>query len=244
MRPSRALEFLRFGALLNSVLEASAYDYEPGDVLNRTMCFCTSDSSLEQTDMDPFAFFNTTPGHQIGFVYQYQYYNHRLDKRFLISTNETCDTVRSSEKNPPSPYYHNKCLDWENQKEDYCAKFELSPHDDTWEFCYLNRGDELDDPSKRDFFKFNGEKRAIPRKRDYIAPVAEVETKCEELCEETLGMELFRSKQGGWFNRMDGFHASLPLPPLLFNMYKLTFSAFRWGKKWPADVVIGVIAFR
>ncbi|KAL8686802.1 MAG: hypothetical protein Q9218_006858, partial [Villophora microphyllina] len=34
------------------------YDYEPGDTLNRTMCFCGNDITLEQTDNDPAAFYN------------------------------------------------------------------------------------------------------------------------------------------------------------------------------------------
>ncbi|KAL8752587.1 MAG: hypothetical protein Q9199_005639, partial [Rusavskia elegans] len=34
------------------------YDYEPGDELKRTMCFGTSDPSLEQLDNDPYTFKN------------------------------------------------------------------------------------------------------------------------------------------------------------------------------------------
>ncbi|KAL8993580.1 MAG: hypothetical protein Q9188_007291, partial [Gyalolechia gomerana] len=61
----------------NDVNLAPHYDYEPGDHLKRTMCFCTSDTSLAQTDNDPEAFYNTTEGHRMGFVYEFEYYNHR-----------------------------------------------------------------------------------------------------------------------------------------------------------------------
>lgn len=56
---------------------APRYDYEPGDMLNRTMCFCTTDTSLEQTDNDPEVFYNTTLGHRMMNIYEFTYYNHR-----------------------------------------------------------------------------------------------------------------------------------------------------------------------
>ena len=60
----------------HGVLEAR-YDYEPGDEIKRTMCFCTSDPTLEQVDIDPFEFYNVSALHQMGYVYQFEYYNHR-----------------------------------------------------------------------------------------------------------------------------------------------------------------------
>lgn len=54
------------------------YDYEPGDQLKRTMCFCTSDNSLEQVDNDPFVFKNVSVEHQMGMYYKFEYYNHRF----------------------------------------------------------------------------------------------------------------------------------------------------------------------
>ena len=46
------------------------YDYEPGDSLERVMCFCTQDNSLEQLDTDPTRFYNGTPTHQMGTVWK------------------------------------------------------------------------------------------------------------------------------------------------------------------------------
>ncbi|KAI4130089.1 MAG: hypothetical protein LQ338_001941 [Usnochroma carphineum] len=172
------------------------HDYEPGDMLNRTMCFCTTDTSLQQTDNDPEVFYNTTFGHRMTYVYEFTYYNHRLGKTMQVtSRDEICPT----EDSPDDPYYHNKCLAWEDQDRDFCADFVL--HDlpagvvekNWWRFCYLFRGDELDDPSKRDFFSLDKAKRALPRKRDWIEPVEEVEERCGGLCE-GRGMQLFRSR--------------------------------------------------
>lgn len=68
---------LAVAALDHSGDVVKRYDYEPGDELNRTMCFCTSDPSLQQTDNDPFAFFNTTVDHHMMYVFEFAYYNHR-----------------------------------------------------------------------------------------------------------------------------------------------------------------------
>ncbi|KAL8711003.1 MAG: hypothetical protein Q9225_007193, partial [Loekoesia sp. 1 TL-2023] len=166
---------------------AARYDYEPGDELKRTMCFCTSDNSLEQTDNDPEAFYNTTLGHRMAYVYQFEYYNHRLDKRVLVESQpEICLTKDS----PNDPYYHNTCLAWESQDRDFCADFVLDnlplgiEKKNWWRFCYLFRGDELDDPNKRDFFTFDGGKRAIPRMRDTVETKEVVEGVCARLCDE------------------------------------------------------------
>ncbi|KAL8932128.1 MAG: hypothetical protein Q9211_006510 [Gyalolechia sp. 1 TL-2023] len=65
------------GTPVNDVNLSPRYDYEPGDELKRTMCFCTSDNTIAQTDNDPESFFNTTEGHRMGYVYEFEYYNHR-----------------------------------------------------------------------------------------------------------------------------------------------------------------------
>ncbi|KAL8697797.1 MAG: hypothetical protein Q9201_006930, partial [Fulgogasparrea decipioides] len=172
------------------------FDYERngGDILNRTMCFCTNTPSAQQSDADPEAFYNTTLGHAMGNVYQFEYYNHRsltpasplsLKKRVRVLGNQTCLTHDSVN----DPYYHNDCLRWETQKHDYCADFHLNQlpkgvkNKASWEFCYLFRGDELDNPEKRDFFTFDGGKRAIPRVRDFVAENEVVVDKCRPLCE-------------------------------------------------------------
>ncbi|KAL8708759.1 MAG: hypothetical protein Q9220_006401 [cf. Caloplaca sp. 1 TL-2023] len=191
----------------SNITLAPRYDYEPGDTLNRTMCFCSGKSDLDQSDADPFVFNTFTFGDEIKTVYDYDYYNHRLDKTVRLTTDATCPFTDSKDDS----YIHNACWDWRSQKADYCANFVLKDlplgvsDQDTWRFCYLNRGDELDDPSKRDFFKFNGAERAIPRKRDWWAESEAVESRCERRCGEVHGVGLLRTKYGGWFNRWDGF---------------------------------------
>ncbi|KAL8730116.1 MAG: hypothetical protein Q9166_004315 [cf. Caloplaca sp. 2 TL-2023] len=188
------------------------YDYEPGDTLNRTMCFCTTDTSLQQVSSDPYAFYNSTIDHEIGFVYQYHYYNHRLDVPFVLTAFNNCHTQDS----PQDTYYHNRCLDWEHQSADFCAMFDISdrelPEGLSWtgrfvEFCYGMRGDTLDGGEEmvKDWFAFDRGKRDLPRRRDWLQPREVVRERCRGLCESTHGMELFESRFGGWFNRMDGF---------------------------------------
>ncbi|KAL8685562.1 MAG: hypothetical protein Q9224_005768, partial [Gallowayella concinna] len=184
-------------------------DYEPGDKLNRTICFCTTDNSLNQADNDPAVFYNVSVNHQMAYIYQFGYYNHKLDKHMLMSANDTCNTRPNYE----DPYWHNECLDWDDQKKDYCVKFSFdnlpegvdAKHKE-WELCYFFRGDRLTDEKRRDFFKFDGEKRGLPRQRDWVVPDELVDDKCTSLCQEHHGMDLFVSKLGGWFNRLDGFN--------------------------------------
>ncbi|KAL8932127.1 MAG: hypothetical protein Q9211_006509, partial [Gyalolechia sp. 1 TL-2023] len=132
-----------------------------------------------------------------------------LRKRLLLSSpGDVCLTHDSTE----DPYYHNACLNWESQDHDYCAKFRLDglpagvSDKASWPFCYLFRGDELDDPAKRDFFTFDGDRRAIPRARDWMLAKEEVKGVCAKICEERLALKVFESRYGGWFNRVDGFH--------------------------------------
>ncbi|KAL8800972.1 MAG: hypothetical protein Q9182_004807 [Xanthomendoza sp. 2 TL-2023] len=192
-----------------AVERAALKDNEPGDTLNRTICFCTTDNTLEQADNDPAVFYNVSINHQMAYVYQIGYYNHRLDKHMLISANKTCHT----RPNYKDPYWHNDCLAWENQHKDMCADFQfdnlpegVDPKHHDWQFCYLWRGDRGTDEKKRDFFKFDGQKRGLPSQRDWVVPVDEVTDKCTTLCQETHEMDLFESKLGGWFHRMDGFN--------------------------------------
>ncbi|KAL8729358.1 MAG: hypothetical protein Q9166_004751 [cf. Caloplaca sp. 2 TL-2023] len=191
------------------------YDYEPGDTLNRTMCFCTSDTSLEQVSFDPFAFYNSTSNHKMGFVYQYEYYNHRLNLPFSLTAFNECPM----EKRATDPYYHNKCFSWQDQSADYCADFDISERDlpdglslgRSVEFCYGMRGDPLDYTvgGKKDWFTFDKDKRDLPGYRDYLAPKRVVDERCTSLCKSTFGMDLFESQYWWWqwFNRMDGFHS-------------------------------------
>ncbi|KAL8958472.1 MAG: hypothetical protein Q9193_004478, partial [Seirophora villosa] len=192
---------------------APRYNYNPGDMLNRTMCFCTSDNSLQQTDNDAAAFFNTTQGHHMAYIYEFLYFNHRLlESMILTSRPKTCYTRPSD----IDPYYHNDCVDWRKQHKDFCGVYEWPNNPSapepgkpmqrrTYRFCYEFRGDDLMSWVKRDFFTFDGGRRGLPRQRDYIMPEDEVKTLCEGKCK-AVGMEMFESKYGGWFSRADGFH--------------------------------------
>ncbi|KAL8780017.1 MAG: hypothetical protein Q9213_006660 [Squamulea squamosa] len=98
----------------NGPLEARAanYDYEPGDKIDRTMCFCTKDNSLDQLNNDPYTFYNVSENHQMGYVYQFQYYNHRLDRSFLVTDDKTC-TTSPSPSHASEPFWHNDCIKWQ-----------------------------------------------------------------------------------------------------------------------------------
>lgn len=159
----------------------------------------------------------------MGFVYDFEYFNHRMLKRMIVESNpeeSVCDTKDSKDDS----YYHNECLSWQHQKLDYCANIylqfwnadDLNITYDQWyhdqhllsqkyQFCYEFQGDELDG-SKHDHFKFDGAKRELPRKRDYIASAREVRDTCADKCRKKLGMFSFKSRYGGWFDRIDGFH--------------------------------------
>ncbi|KAL8910602.1 MAG: hypothetical protein Q9172_007814 [Xanthocarpia lactea] len=198
--------------LLVLVSYTTAYDYEPGDTLNRTMCYCVAgedSNTMQQADWDSHVFLNTTSDRRINYIYQFDYYNHR------------CNTVDDD------AYNWNDCLDWEKQNVDKCAQFQLSPdfalgkfphREDTWrdmrdgvkgkmlswEFCYGFHGDKFDGRTPRDWFRFDGGKRGLPSKQDYVAPMYLVKQKCQRLCAEKFRMFMF-SPAEDVFNRMDGF---------------------------------------
>ncbi|KAL8902804.1 MAG: hypothetical protein Q9171_007597, partial [Xanthocarpia ochracea] len=111
---------------------------------------------------------------------------------------------------------------------DECANFPLSPdfalgkfaHADenlwdigngevgkmlAWEFCYGFHGDTFDGRKPRDWFRFDGGKRGLPSKQDYVAPMYLVKQRCQRLCAEKFRMFMFSPAQDV-FNRMDGFH--------------------------------------
>ncbi|KAI4232943.1 MAG: hypothetical protein L6R40_007265 [Gallowayella cf. fulva] len=189
---------------------AAAFDYEPGDRLNRTMCFCTNDNYLQQTENDPAAFFNVSVAHQMAYIYRFEYYNHYMDAQGLMTVSKKCYT----KPNYKDPYWHNDCLDWKKQHEDFCVDFKfpnskLPSHvqkDRKWQFCYQMRGDTLTDPKNRDYFTFDGEKRGLPRVRDWVVSEDDINEECFRRCHHELNMELFQTRYGGWFNKKDGFH--------------------------------------
>ncbi|KAL8825466.1 MAG: hypothetical protein Q9170_007780, partial [Blastenia crenularia] len=160
--------------------------------------------------MDPEAFYNNTEGHRMSYVYQFEYYNHRLDKRMRVDSKaEYCLTEDSAD----DTYFHNKCLSWEDQAKDFCGKFVFHnlpagvENQTDWEFCYRFHGDVLVNKDHVDEFSFDGDKRELVRTRDWIEDKEVVKTRCGKLCDqERGGMELFESRYGGWFNRIDSFH--------------------------------------
>ncbi|KAL8951016.1 MAG: hypothetical protein Q9222_002992, partial [Ikaeria aurantiellina] len=52
--PNTLVTFASPLASTNNITLAPRYDYEPGDTLDRTMCFCSKKADLDQSDMDPF----------------------------------------------------------------------------------------------------------------------------------------------------------------------------------------------
>ncbi|KAL8932937.1 MAG: hypothetical protein Q9211_006048, partial [Gyalolechia sp. 1 TL-2023] len=153
-------------------------DYEPGDTLDRTMCFCTNNNNFTQwkgTRIDhqnqdnlpsnPYAFEQVPEGHEVAFVYKFDYYNHRIDHHFSLHALDKCTTAANRQPNA--------CLDWQSQHRDWCHTFftadvppKVKLH--AWEYCYQFRGDSFHSPPHRDFWTFYKDKRGLPRQRDWI----------------------------------------------------------------------------
>lgn len=60
-----------------NVTLAPRKDYESDDVLKRTFYYCNNDPTIEQDETKLYAFKTNTPGHLLGYVYDFEYYNHR-----------------------------------------------------------------------------------------------------------------------------------------------------------------------
>ncbi|KAL9002343.1 MAG: hypothetical protein Q9188_004716 [Gyalolechia gomerana] len=194
-------------------------DYEPGDTLDRTMCFCTNNNNFTQwkgtrsdqpnrdnQPSNPYAFEQVPAGHEVAFVYKFDYYNHRIDHHFSLHALDKCTTA--ADRQP------NACLDWQSQHRDWCHTFftadvppKVKLH--SWEFCYQFRGDSFNNPQHRDFWTFYKDKRGLPRERDWIGDEDAVRERCAGVCGEMWGMQVFEDRLGGgWFGRMDHFHVS------------------------------------
>ncbi|KAL8806902.1 MAG: hypothetical protein Q9182_001031 [Xanthomendoza sp. 2 TL-2023] len=230
-----ALKGLLVTALLSTLTTATAInatlvrrkDFEPGDTLNRTMCFCTNSNNFIQTNEDPFTLSHYTPHHQVAFVYNFDYYNHReihviqvnitprehsLDHHFSLTVQDNCPTMPTY-----WPGHHSsRCLQHlaKPQHKTYCntyyvgdLPYGITIHD--WKFCYGFRGDVFGNPKMRDFFEFYKDRRKLPRQRDWIADNEEVAQVCGEVCKSAYGMEMFRDQMGEVFSRVDYFHVSL-----------------------------------
>ncbi|KAI4122765.1 MAG: hypothetical protein LQ338_005623 [Usnochroma carphineum] len=237
-------------------------DYEPGDTLNRTMCFCTNDNNFAQSDNDPYSFTSAPPDHKVAIVYDFDYYNHRyqLLTKPLLPSIDHAFTLHVLATSPPFPRHPvcknpekhlnslhqpsakkptdspnppdtcltrpnpddndahqgtllNSCLDWLSQRKEWCNTFYTADvpkgvkyH--SWEFCYQFRGDNFHDPKRRDSWTFYKDKRDLPRQRDWMADEDEVRGRCEAVCGDAWGMEVFGDRMGAVFSRMDYFHVS------------------------------------
>ncbi|KAL8950670.1 MAG: hypothetical protein Q9222_003307 [Ikaeria aurantiellina] len=209
-------------------------DYEPGDTLNRTVCFCTNSNDFTQVDTDPYHLEAFPPGHKVHISYKFEYYNHRIDHSFSLHVPKVCETTCPKETiyenevcNGPNrlhPKRHiakNACLDWKSQHEDWCHTWfvDVQPkgikiHD--WKFCYQFRGDSLSGHSgkHRDYWTFYKDKRGLPSKADWQGDEEQVEGICGPICND-MGMETVKSKTEvkiGLFSRVDYFHVSPSFP--------------------------------
>ncbi|KAL8835476.1 MAG: hypothetical protein Q9170_003309 [Blastenia crenularia] len=173
---------------INATL-VSRKDYEPGDTLGRTMCFCTNNNDFTQwagapndglkpapPPASPYAFQSVPESHEVAFVYKFDYYNHRLDHHFALHALDKCSTASS--KLP------NACLDWRSQHRDWCHTFHTAHVPEgvkyhQYEFCYQFRGDSFLDSKHRDFWTFYKDKRGLPRQRDWMASEGE---KFDDIC--------------------------------------------------------------
>ncbi|KAL8964451.1 MAG: hypothetical protein Q9183_004440, partial [Haloplaca sp. 2 TL-2023] len=52
-------------------------DNEPGDVFNRTMCYCTTNPEDDGEMFGAEGTIQTMPGKYMGYHYKFDYYNHR-----------------------------------------------------------------------------------------------------------------------------------------------------------------------
>ncbi|KAL8728762.1 MAG: hypothetical protein Q9181_005226 [Wetmoreana brouardii] len=184
-------------------------DYEPGDTLGRTMCFCTNDNKFTQAEGDPYSISVAPADHKVAFVIDHHFALHMLD---VCTTNTTAK-------------HSNPCLSWQKQHHDWCHEFHVDEvprgvkyH--SWKFCYQFRGDDFINPKHRDYWTFFMDKRGLPRKRDWIADEVTVKDRCEEVCRAKWDMEMLEDKRGGWFSRVDYFHVGSPFSPQSVRMMK------------------------
>ncbi|KAL9582117.1 MAG: hypothetical protein Q9212_003479 [Teloschistes hypoglaucus] len=210
--PTRELEtpFERQDAFANKLLPRK--DREPGDVLNRTLCFCQHGGfDDEQVDGHP-TFFKTLSGTSIlGFAFTSDYYNHRLDRD--ASTDGKAICVSQPATNGMVGFY-NSCLDWKHLQQKYCTTWTYGVQPEgieqkRWEYCYEFKGLNLHKPDPMaplNRFSFDGGLRDVPLVEDYYGPKELVHDTCSKMCRDELGMVPFESKKGGDFSTITGYH--------------------------------------
>ncbi|KAL8712766.1 MAG: hypothetical protein Q9220_002974 [cf. Caloplaca sp. 1 TL-2023] len=216
-------------------------DYEPGDTLNRTLCFCTNNNDFTQVDDDPYKLETFPSGHKVAFSYKFDYYNHRLDHSFSLPVGDVCDTTCPKETiyedevcNSPNRLHperftaKNPCFDWRSQHKDWCHTWFVDDlpkgvNIHSWKFCYQFRGDNLmgKQGKHRDFWTFYKDKRGLPDKADWQGDKEHVEGVCGPICKD-MGMETVQSKtevEVGLFSRVDYFHYTVPANALLSEFF-------------------------
>ncbi|KAL8635297.1 MAG: hypothetical protein Q9226_009367, partial [Calogaya cf. arnoldii] len=173
MRSPTALKCLLSSFIVTVfVSQTIAYDYEPGDTLDRTFCYCTADpENNDQADFDPFTFLSTTDDRSMSYIYNFEYYNFRMNQRLVLECEGHCDSKEDG------GYFHNDCLAWQEQNFKCCGYFPLDPDAAlgnfdrpqdgltskgpevlSYEFCYDMGGDTLEGKEK-DWFRFDDGKR-------------------------------------------------------------------------------------
>ncbi|KAI4201148.1 MAG: hypothetical protein LQ350_003463 [Teloschistes chrysophthalmus] len=172
------------------------------------MCFCQKPGfDSEQNDTDPAGFTTFAEDPIIGYTFQFDYYNHRLDQSVFTEGNDFC----VSKPVEGSLGVKNECLDWGPIKRHFCStcRFGSLPEgikQKDWDFCYYFHGagehrDRLDE------FAFGTGKRGVPFYGDYSAPKDVVDKTCKDRCfNKMAGMERFDTKKGGVFNQITGYH--------------------------------------
>ncbi|KAL8866982.1 MAG: hypothetical protein Q9174_005954 [Haloplaca sp. 1 TL-2023] len=193
---------------------APRYDYEPGDTFTRTMCYCTTD---DYGVLDPEHVFRDKPGKFMAYRYQFDYFNHRLEKTMSLYGEYECQGMGPLIPKGSSTYSDETddhlCLSWEKLTKTYCHSFRWDTfpargidgnHD--YEFCYHHDSKKGGGTDKdKDWFRFDGDKRGLPHHRDFSAPPEEVDKTCEKMCK-VDGFGVYRNEGGVWRNGIDMFH--------------------------------------
>ncbi|KAL8883808.1 MAG: hypothetical protein Q9215_008005 [Flavoplaca cf. flavocitrina] len=226
------ISLLLYLALSLLIPLSTAYDYEPGDELKRTFCYCTADpNNNDQTEWDPYTFLSSTTDRRMSYIYNFEYYNLRLNQRMVLECEDRCSSIEDDQ------YTRNKCINWLDHNFKCCGQYPLDidpalgtfPHKGPYkvwpprsqgnpipgyqnfkyEFCYGMQGDTLKGKQK-DWFGFDEGRRGLPRKPDGVVPREEIEATCEKMCVEKHGYFLFRPKyhvedfnRGDWFHHFD-----------------------------------------
>ncbi|KAL8867136.1 MAG: hypothetical protein Q9174_005856 [Haloplaca sp. 1 TL-2023] len=210
-----AVRILAAPATNNTSLLAPRYDYEPGDTLTRTFCYCTTNPDTQDGLVDTKDSFQDKPGQYMAFHYKFDYYNHRLDQTMSVTGDHSCSGMGELQPEGSGTLgvqTDHRCLEWDNLSETYCHTFRFSElpeginTDHDFEFCYFHEDKARVAWDVGDNFKFDGDTRNVPSDRDSSAPPAEVDETCKAMCSDK-GMSVFKDEENVTLHNMiDGFH--------------------------------------